>query len=382
MAELLATLTGTLHAGSYFDTKKADPAFITVLKALDMANDPSLQMKNIKGLSDLDPFIKVQEGENGYKESFTHRTIRGIEDGDFMDSPTFKEHYEQWYMTKHGGIILKDIDITARMIDKANEMNKTSEISTQILERAKEAVDWYMNKYVPYSWYSTLLTVPTVTQASSYYAAPVGFLKNTPVSQTYLKPGVTRTTRNNYKAVADASVGVTVDDMESWVLEFTEFVGVDDSNIVFYGTRGSISKVRSSIAADVNIDSFNRTGKPSQVILGCQFVQNDIVPAGKLLMIDGNAKNVLTNLVSENSAYRGLAVHKQKDIFSDLSLTSLLGTIYKVMPEGKFVTGREKMMWIDLNNDAIDADLNMSDTGLAELTAYKELYESYWKGNI
>lgn len=99
-------------------------------------------------------------------------------------------------------------------------------------------------------------------------------------------------------------------------------------------------------------------------------------------MIDGNAKNVLTNLVSENSAYRGLAVHKQKDIFSDLSLTSLLGTIYKVMPEGKFVTGREKMMWIDLNNDAVDADLNMSDTGLAELTAYKELYESYWKGNI
>lgn len=49
------------------------------------------------------------------------------------------------------------------------------------------------------------------------------------------------------------------------------------TNLVIYGTRGSIAKVRNTIDADVNKDVFNRTGKPSDVILGVQFVENDMI---------------------------------------------------------------------------------------------------------
>ena len=32
------------------------------------------------------------------------------------------------------------------------------------------------------------------------------------------------------------------------------------------------------------------TGKPADVINGIQFVQNDLIPSGKLLLMDGNMK--------------------------------------------------------------------------------------------
>lgn len=48
------------------------------------------------------------------------------------------------------------------------------------------------------------------------------------------------------------------------------------------------------------------------------------------------------------------------------------------MPEGHFITSREKFMWIDTLNDAADADLNMSDVGLGQLTYYKNLYEKMY----
>lgn len=206
-------------------------------------------------------------------------------------------------------------------------------------------------------------------------------MKNTTVPIEWLKPGVTRTVRNNYKAVEDTSVGIQISDLQQWSEEFREMVGISE-NIVVYATRGTISEVVTTIAADVNVDIFNRTGKPSSTILGIQFVQNDLIPAGKMLMLDGDAKEALFHLVSENEDYRGLAIHKKEGVYNDGSMSSLLGSIFKVMPEGKFITGREKFMWIDLRNDAADTDLNMSDAGLSELTQYKNLYRRYWKASL
>lgn len=75
---------------------------------------------------------------------------------------------------------------------------------------------------------ATLLKVPTVGEAASMRAAPVGLLKNTPVDKSFLKPGVTKTTRNNYKAVASSAAGITIDDLEKWIEELTQFLGISD----------------------------------------------------------------------------------------------------------------------------------------------------------
>jgi hypothetical protein len=73
------------------------------------------------------------------------------------------------------------------------------------------------------------LTVPSVSQASSFRAAPVGLLRDTPVDSSLLKPyAQSKTVRNNYKAVESATTGITVEDLEKWILEFTEFTGISD----------------------------------------------------------------------------------------------------------------------------------------------------------
>jgi len=69
-----------------------------------------------------------------------------------------------------------------------------------VRDRVIASTKLYLNKYLPNTHYETLMTVPTSQQASSYYAAPVGFLKNTVVPQEMLKPFAwSKTTRNHYK---------------------------------------------------------------------------------------------------------------------------------------------------------------------------------------
>lgn len=149
---ITSSIVGTINAGTYLPVSGTDPAFVAVMQALDKANDASLHKEKVKGLADLLPFIKVHGGDNGYTESFSSRTIKGIEDGEWADAPTFKKTYEQWFMTKHSGILLKDVDISSKMIDKMNEKQKSSTLTAEILELTKEAVSWYVNNYIPFTW--------------------------------------------------------------------------------------------------------------------------------------------------------------------------------------------------------------------------------------
>ena len=98
---------------------------------------------------------------------------------------------------------------------------------------------------------------------------------------------------------------MAIEDLNQIIEEFTEFYDINDGNLVAYGTRGTLSTLVSTIAADVNVDTFNRTGKPSQNVLGVQFIQNDMVPAGKLLLLDGNMKGGLKHFVSPKKDLQG-----------------------------------------------------------------------------
>ncbi len=367
-------IAGSKYVGSFI--KKASPEVLTILGALDGMNDPQRQAK-IAGVDDLAPFIGVVEGLNGQVQAFKNTTIKGVKDTEYGDAPIYNETFDQWYFTREG-IRVRDSEFSLSAIMDADE--RSTPIGDVVKERIKAVSEWYMNQYLRNVWYATLLTLPTVQQASSFRAAPVGLLKNTPVDRTFLKPGTTKTTRNNYKAVADATTGITIDDLEKFVTEFTEFSNITDGNIVIYATRGTLSKLRATIAADVNKDLFNRTGKPTEVILGIQFIQNDMIPAGKMLMLDGNMRNGLTHFVSPKPYMRGIQVIKDVGNGFDKieSVKDFIGSHFKVMPEGHFITSREKFMWIDTLNDAADDDLNMSDTGLGQLTYYKNLYEKMY----
>ncbi len=320
-------ITGSNYVGSWI--KKADQSSLTILGALDAMNDPQRQAK-VRGVDALYPFIDEVTGFNGHQEIFKNFKLYGVVDGEYNDAPGFKENYESWFYNREG-VKLKDYEFTLGMITDAYERN--ANINELVKERIKAVGEWYLNNYLPGTWYSTLLTVPSISQASSFRAAPVGLLRDTPVDPSLLKPyAQSKTVRNNYKAVESATTGITVEDLEKWILEFTEFTGISDGNLVIYGTRGSIAKVRNTIDADVNKDVFNRTGKPSDVILGVQFVENDMIPPGKLLLLDGNMRNSLKHLVSPKPDLRGIAVVKDNGSGFDKveTIKDYVGSFWKV----------------------------------------------------
>lgn len=371
---MINTITGSKYVGSFI--KKSDNEVLTILGILDGMNNPLTQSK-IKGVDDLNPFIEKIEGINGQKESFKSLKLYGTRDGEYTDSKTMKETLEQWYYTREG-VKVKDYEFSLGLIQDAYERNVPLE--DVVRERVKAVADWYLNSYIPGTWYSTILRIPTVAESASFRSAPIGFLKDTVVDRMLLKPGVAKTTRNNYKAITDASAGIDIDDLEGLVEEFTQFAGVSDGNLVAYGTRGTLSKLKSTIAADTNLDTFNRTGKPADVINGIQFIQNDMIPPGKMLLLDGNMKGGLKHFVSPKKDLQGIAV--VKDIGNGFdkieSVKDFVGSYWKVLPEGKFVSSKQKFMWIDMINDAKNADRDMSDTGLTELQYYFDLYEETW----
>jgi hypothetical protein len=371
---MINSIVGSYCAGSFIKT--ADKNSMKIVGALDGMNNPKNQLK-IRGMDDLLPFIGTVEGLNGEKKGFETNKIYGIEDGQYADAPAFKPTYESWNYTR-SGVRLKDYEFTLSTITDAYERNIP--IGDIVTERVKAVADWYMNSYIPSNWYQTLFRVPTAQQSQSLRAAPVGFLKNTPVDRSFLKPQAKSNIRNNYKAVSDVTDGLTIDDLEKIILEFTEFKGMSDGNLAIYGSRGSLAKSRGTIAADVNKDEFNRTGKPSDEILGVQFIQNDMIPSGKLLLFDGNMRQGLTHFVSPKPDLRGMSIVKDLGNGFDKidSIRDYIGAYWRVMPEGRFIEDRWKFCWIDLNNAAIDDDLNMSEAGLEELREHEKLLHSDW----
>lgn len=203
---------------------------------------------------------------------------------------------------------LRDFEFSLALIEEAYERNEP--LTGIVTERLEAVYDWYLNRYLPNVLYQTVLKVPSTSQSASYYADPVGFLKDTPVDRTMLKPGRKRTTRNNYKAIASATAGITVEDLEFFVEYFTEMLDVSEGNIVVYAMRSTISKLSNTLADPGNIDIFNRTGKPATLIQGIRFVEDDRIPPGKMLMVDGNARDVIVHVVSPKKDLQGFGIVK------------------------------------------------------------------------
>ena len=278
---------------------------------------------------------------------------------------------------------LRDFEFSLALIESAYERNE--DIKALVTERLNAIADWYLNRYLPNVLYQTILKVPKTGQVESYFAAPVGLLKNTPVDKFMLKPGIKRTIRNNYKAISNATAGISYEDLQMFIDYFTEMADISDSNIVVYATRGTISKLSNVLADPGTVDEFERTGKPATTIKGIRFVEDDRIPQGKMLMIDGEANDIIVHVVSPKKDLQGFGA--TKDIGEGFTkfekVHDFVGSYWRVCPEGRFIKGRHKMMWIDLNHNSVDGDeQNMSPEGLAELEEYYKLYEQYWRRSV
>ena len=198
---------------------------------------------------------------------------------------------------------MRDFEFSLALIEDSYE--KDVDLKVIVMERLEAVYDWYINRYLPNCLYQTVLKVPSDAQAVDYYSAPVGFLRNTTVDKQMLKPGKKRVVRNNYKAIANASAGITNKDLVFFIKYFTEMKDIGEGNIIVYATRVTLSDLVNSLADPGNKDIFNRTGKPSLTIQGIQFIEDDRIPSGKMLMIDGSARDVIVHVVSPKKDLQG-----------------------------------------------------------------------------
>lgn len=373
---MLGTIVGSKYAGSFIKSSNDD--VLTVLGALDEMNDDATQIK-LRGVDHIFPFIEKIEGVNGKRETFRTQKLYGVRDGEYQDAPAFNEVIESWFYTREG-VAVKDYEFSLSLIQDAYE--RDIPLQKIVAERIEGISDWYLNNYIPATWYQALLRVPTDAESANFRSAPIGLLKNTRVDSSLLKPGKDRTLRNNYKAFSSAG-DATIEELEQMIEEFTEFADTGDGNLVCYGTRKTLSLLRDMLMAPENQDKFNRTGKKSIVIAGIQFIQNDMIPSGKLLLLDGSMRGGLKHFVSSKKDLQGIAVVKDNgNGFDKLdTIKDFVGSYWKVLPEGKFVSGRHKFMWIDTLHNAADSDLNMAEAGLNDLRYYYKLYEGMWNFN-
>ena len=219
---MINVITGAANAGKYI--QKANDDVMLIVTALESLNNTDITSK-VKGLDAIKPFMRTIGGLNGHTEAFSNYRVWAVEDGDYADAPVTEESMEQWFYTRKGWKV-RDKDFSLKLIEDAYEKNIP--LSDLVKDRVKGITQWYLEEYKPNIIFEALMRIPTATQAASYRAAPVGFLKNTPVDAYMLKPGITDTIRNHYIGVESASAGVQFDDIENVVEKMSEYVDVSD----------------------------------------------------------------------------------------------------------------------------------------------------------
>lgn len=65
--------------------------------------------------------------------------LYGIQDGEYLDAPAFKESYEQWFYNRKG-TKLKDYEFTLGMINDAYEADRP--IGELVKQRVKAVGEW------------------------------------------------------------------------------------------------------------------------------------------------------------------------------------------------------------------------------------------------
>ena len=118
-------------------------------------------------------------------------------------------------------------------------------------------------------------------------------------------------------------------------------------------------------------------------------MNNDFVPSGMILFIAGEADSLVTKLISPKSDLRGMAAIKDNGFGVLKDLNDMVGTYFKIMPEGWHLTGRHFGLILDLKNDGvanpnIDAVVNrqMAPAGFTSLAAHKTVLRNEWYRNL
>jgi len=371
----VSVINGSAGAGQYLDG--ATPDVIKVVTALDSMNNPAIAT-SLRGMQFLSSFMREVQGVQGHTEAFKANQAYVSDDGSFQDAVEYQESYGHWTFTRRGYTV-KDRDFTHKMLLDADERNMS--LASLVDDRIKVIMDLYLNKYLPNVAYETLFTLPTIN-GGGYYSEPKGFLKGQIIEDYLLKPSVDASVpRNHYRAIADAAnQTLTIEDIEFCVEYLSDYADTSDSNIIALGTRGALFKLRQALAWDGNKDEFSRTGEPAVEFAGVRFIINDYIPRGMIFFVNGDAPELIVRLVSPKPQYRGMAIVKEEGFARLESIYDLVGSQFKIQPEGYHLTGRHYGLFLDVEEG--NANREMTANGLQRLSDHANALRQRWYRNL
>lgn len=389
--KFIDTITGTVSAGHFLG--QADSNIIKIIGSIEDMNDPSIVLQ-LKGMDFLTPFTREFEGLQGATEAVSSYRVWAVEDGSYQDADTYNETHEMWRYKRRAWVI-KDKDFSSKMLRQIREEGKEGQLTKVVNERVAAISDLYINGYLPNIAYSTLLELPNAVAKTGYYAEPMGFLMDTPVQDTMLKPAKRRAEnliRNHYRSIAGQHV--ELEDIQATVSYMTEYRDTNGSNIVGLANDFTKFKLINTLAYDANKDVFARTGQPVDVIAGVKFISNDYIPDDMILFINGDAKELITKLISPNPTMRGMAIVKDNGFEKLETVYDIRNSYFKIMPEGYHLTGRHYGIFLDISGDGTILDPAkaigyggspqnrlpvMTADQLAKITDQKELLDESWR---
>lgn len=326
---MIPMITGSNSAGTFLEN--ADRNIVKIVSALDSMNSSAV-LPQLKGMDFLNSFIRSIEGTEGHTEGFAEYNVYASDDGSYADANTWQESYVKWTFNRRG-FVVKDKDFTAKLIREAQE--RKQDLAPIVENRIKAIADMYVNKYIPNRTYETLFQVPEA--GGEYTRKPEGFLRDVEVDPTMLKVGAQTEAylkRNHYRALGDASVGITADDIEDIVEFLSEYRDINDANIVAIASRRSIYRLKETLKYDGNVDIFNRTGQQADPICGVLFITNDFMPKDWILFLDGQTTGLITKLISPVPEFRGMAIEKDGGFSRVENIYDLVGSFFRIQPEG------------------------------------------------
>jgi len=167
-------------------------------------------------------------------------------------------------------------------------------------------------------------------------------------------------------------------DIEAVVQFFDEYADNSGGNLVAYANKATLAKLKTILAYSGNIDIFNRTSEPSENIGGVSFIANHMIPSNMILFLDGSAESIITRIQSPKADLRGFSIEKETGFNNLTNIGDLIGSYYRIMPEGYYITNRHAGLWLDLGNSSGSAGGDMHANGLTALTAHKEFLKAVW----
>ena len=114
------------------------------------------------------------------------------------------------------------------------------------------------------------------------------------------------------------------------------------------------------------------------------------MPKDFLFFVAGEAPELITRLISPNPEFRGLAMTRTEAFQNFEKIEDLVGTFFKIMPEGYHLTGRHFGYFLHMKKGIPHTDPKlvehgvhlMSEAGLEAIKNHRALLNGQWFRNL